>query len=143
MDTKSLLIGISSFMAGGLLVSIAAVTFDKNEPAQNQTSLNTMNHMNVGSSAESLKTKSGDDFDKSFIQEMIAHHESAVEMAKLSSTQAKHEEIKTLSSEIILAQEKEKVDVELGIRGQGGCNRPLGNQRHRRCKADNLGQHQT
>lgn len=29
MDTKSLLIAISSFIAGGLLVSIAAVTFEK------------------------------------------------------------------------------------------------------------------
>jgi uncharacterized protein (DUF305 family) len=38
---------------------------------------------------------------------MIAHHEGAVEMAKLSAKNDKHNEIKTLSKNIISAQEKE------------------------------------
>lgn len=54
-----------------------------------------------------LKNKTGDEFDQAFIASMIAHHEGAVEMAKLSAKNAKHEEIKTLSNDIIAAQEKE------------------------------------
>jgi uncharacterized protein (DUF305 family) len=55
----------------------------------------------------SLKSKQGDEFDKAFITAMIAHHEDAVEMAKLSASSAKHTEIKKLSNDIIAAQEKE------------------------------------
>jgi uncharacterized protein (DUF305 family) len=38
---------------------------------------------------------------------MIEHHQSAVDMAKLSADQAEHEEIKQLSEQIIEAQERE------------------------------------
>lgn len=50
---------------------------------------------------------SGDDYDKAFIEMMIAHHQGAIDMAKLSETRAKHDEIKKLSQNIIEAQEKE------------------------------------
>ncbi len=61
-----------------------------------------MKQMNVG-----LLGKSGDEFDKAFLSEMIIHHEEAVEMAKLALTNAKHQEIKDLSKAIIEAQNKE------------------------------------
>ena len=54
-----------------------------------------------------LEGKTGDEFDKAFIDEMIVHHQGAVDMAKLALTSAKHTEIKTLAGEIIAAQEKE------------------------------------
>ena len=54
-----------------------------------------------------LKDKKGDDYDSAFINEMIAHHQSAVDMAKFSASNAKHNEIKQLSKDIITAQEKE------------------------------------
>lgn len=100
MNTKSLLIGIISFIAGGLLVSTAAVTFDKPEPAKTDSK-------SMASMAESLEGKTGDSFDRAFIAEMIEHHEGAVEMARLSNAQAKHEEIKRLSETIITTQEQE------------------------------------
>lgn len=102
MDTKSLLIGILSFIAGGLLVSTAAVTFDKPE---NES-------MSMTSMTESLKNKSGDDFDNEFISQMIAHHEGAVEMAELSKDKARHDEIKKLSENIITAQEQEIAEMK-------------------------------
>jgi uncharacterized protein (DUF305 family) len=55
----------------------------------------------------SLRDKKGDDFDSLFIAHMIEHHQAAVDMARLSEQNAKHEEIKKLSREIIAAQEKE------------------------------------
>ena len=50
-----------------------------------------------------LTGKTGDEYDKAFIANMIAHHEGAVEMAKLSTENAKHDQIKNLSNDIITA----------------------------------------
>lgn len=109
MDTKSLLIGISSFIAGGLLVSIAATTFEKSEP-QAPSSSSMMTSMQ--SSTNTLKEKTGDEFDKAFITEMIVHHQGAIDMAKVAQTNAKHTEIKSLADAIITAQEKEISDMK-------------------------------
>jgi uncharacterized protein (DUF305 family) len=54
-----------------------------------------------------LKGKKGDEFDKSFLSEMIVHHQGAVEMAELAIVNAKHQEIKDLAAGIIKAQENE------------------------------------
>lgn len=102
METKPLLYGLIGFFIGGLLVSVAANTFDK---AELQSS-DSMAHMTA-----TLKQKTGDEFDKAFIDSMIKHHEGAIEMAKLADKNAKHAEIKQLSKAIILAQEKEIGDM--------------------------------
>lgn len=99
METKPLLYGLIGFFIGGLVVSVAATTFEK--PEQSTADLS-MTHM-----VESLRNKQGDDFDKEFISSMIAHHVGAVEMAEIAAKQAKHTEIKQLSSEIITAQNSE------------------------------------
>jgi uncharacterized protein (DUF305 family) len=62
---------------------------------------------NMQMSADSLKGKTGNDFDAAFINEMIAHHQGAIDMARLANEYAKHSEIKQLSNEIVTAQEKE------------------------------------
>lgn len=100
METKSLLFGLIGFFLGGLIVSVAATSFDK-------SSTNTAPDMSMGQMTDSLKAKQGDEFDKAFIAGMIEHHEGAVEMAKLAGVNAKHDEIKKLSLGIISAQEKE------------------------------------
>ena len=100
METKPLLCGLIGFFVGGLIVSVAATTFDK----PNTT---TGEHMNMNQMTESLKDKQGDEFDKAFIAEMIVHHQGAVDMAQLAESNAKHEEIKKMSREIISAQEAE------------------------------------
>ncbi|HSE61083.1 MAG TPA: DUF305 domain-containing protein [Candidatus Saccharimonadales bacterium] len=95
MESKSLLFGIIGFIAGGLIVSIAATTFEK--PKDTMPS----------SMVSSLEGKAGDDFDSTFISGMIAHHQEAIDMARLADGQAKHQEIKDLSKAIIGAQQKE------------------------------------
>lgn len=100
METKSLLFGLIGFFLGGLIVSVAATSFDK-------PSTNTSPDMSMGQMTDSLKAKQGDEFDKAFIAGMIEHHEGAVEMAKLAGVNAKHDEVKKLSLGIISAQEKE------------------------------------
>lgn len=104
METKSLLYGLIGFFIGGLLVSVAATTFDKPEaePAQHTTNSMTMDDMSA-----MLIGKTGDDYDKAFIEGMIEHHEGAVAMAQQSEANAKHDEIKALSKAIISAQQDE------------------------------------
>lgn len=54
-----------------------------------------------------LQGKTGDAFDKAFIEEMIVHHEGAVAMAQQALASAKHDEIKQMAQEIIAAQTRE------------------------------------
>lgn len=108
METKPLLYGLIGFFIGGFIVSLAAVTFNK------QTSV-PANHGHDGSSHSgmsmshmaALKGKTGDDYDKAYLADMISHHQDAVDMSKLSASNAKHPEIKQLSDSITAAQEKE------------------------------------
>ena len=65
-----------------------------------------MGEMMASMNAE-LEGKSGDEFDKAFLSEMIMHHEGAVEMAEAALTNAKHQEIKDLAKAIISAQNQE------------------------------------
>lgn len=118
MDTKALLIGIGSFLAGGLLVSVAATTFDK--PQNDSHAMSSM--------VSSLEGKQGDAYDQAFLEQMIIHHQGAVDMARMSRDQAKHPEIKQLSEEIIKAQEKEIAEMkhwqhEWGYRSSAGMDR--------------------
>lgn len=103
METKSLLYGLIGFFIGGFIVAVAATTFDK--PSEQQQS--TKNETTMSEMVASLKNKKGDDYDKAFITDMIDHHHSAVDMAKLSAANAKHEEVKQLSNDIVSAQERE------------------------------------
>lgn len=63
---------------------------------------NSMADMTAG-----LQGKTGDAFDRAFIEEMIVHHEGAVAMAQQALQAAKHDEIKQMAQEIINAQTRE------------------------------------
>lgn len=54
-----------------------------------------------------LYGKTGDAFDRAFLEEMIVHHEGAVLMAQEALKSAKHQEIKNMASAIISAQTSE------------------------------------
>lgn len=63
--------------------------------------------MSMDEMDDALKGKTGDDFDKTFISEMIDHHQGAIDMAILAKQNAKHDEIKKLADDIVAAQTKE------------------------------------
>lgn len=70
---------------------------------QNQENMGSMMHdMNAA-----LEGKTGNDFDKAFLQEMIVHHEGAVEMAQKVLEVSERQELRTLAEEIIRAQNRE------------------------------------
>lgn len=105
METKPLLYGLIGFFVGGVIVSIAATTFEK--PKSNSSD------MSMEQMTEQLADKQGDDFDSAFLQYMTEHHDGAIEMARLAETRATHEEIKQLSKGVIAAQEKEIDQMQL------------------------------
>lgn len=55
----------------------------------------------------SLEGKTGDDFDKAFLKEMIVHHKGAVSMAEMVLKTSKKAELTKLANDIISAQNKE------------------------------------
>ena len=107
MESKSLLFGIIGFILGGLIVALAASTTPPEEHSHDQGATDSHDTMSMASMTDSLKDKKGDEFDREFIAQMIAHHQGALDMAKLSTAQAKHDEIKQLSTSIIATQTKE------------------------------------
>lgn len=54
-----------------------------------------------------LEGKTGDNFDKAFLSEMIVHHEGAVNMAKEVLAKSKRPELLKLANDIINAQTSE------------------------------------
>lgn len=54
-----------------------------------------------------LEGKTGDDFDKAFIEQMTMHHQSAIDMAAPGEKNAQHQEVKDLAKAIVSAQTKE------------------------------------
>lgn len=103
METKPLLFGLIGFFIGGLLVAVAATTFDKPQSVSEYP----MMSISMDDMAAGLQNKTGDEFDKAFLSGMIVHHQGAIAMAELADRNAKHEEVKRLSREIISAQNKE------------------------------------
>lgn len=100
METKPLLYGLIGFFIGGLLVAFAASGwFGQSNKGKTEMPMSEM--------TSSLRNLKGDAYDSMFISHMIEHHQAAVDMSRLSEQNAKHDEIKRLSREIIAAQEKE------------------------------------
>lgn len=64
-------------------------------------------HGSMQGMMQGLNNKTGDEFDKAFLSEMILHHEGAIDMANAALKNAKHQEIKDLSNAIISAQTTE------------------------------------
>jgi uncharacterized protein (DUF305 family) len=60
-----------------------------------------------GSDDDSAGGGAGNATDAAFVNDMVPHHESAVEMAKLAKARAEHPEIRQLASNIIATQNRE------------------------------------
>lgn len=65
------------------------------------------NGMSMSGMVNTLQGKTGDEFDKAFIEQMIPHHQGAIDMAKLAQKYGFHQEIKEMADDIIFAQTSE------------------------------------
>lgn len=63
--------------------------------------------MSMDDMSAMLNGKTGDAFDKAFIEGMIPHHQGAIEMARMALKSAGHDEIKQMARDIISAQQNE------------------------------------
>lgn len=63
--------------------------------------------MTMDEMVKGLDGLQGESFDKAFVEMMIVHHQGAVDMAELIPANAKHEELKKLGRDIVVAQTKE------------------------------------
>lgn len=124
MSKESIMTGIIGLLAGLLIAGTTAVLVVNNDnhammrmmgmDTNHSHSRTASSHseMSMAEMSEQLRNKSGDEFDKAFIEMMIAHHEGAVDMAELIPSRAKHDEIKKLGEAIIAAQTKEIADMK-------------------------------
>src|SRR6266581_9057720 len=55
----------------------------------------------------SLEPLKGAEFEQSFLQQMIQHHRSALEMAKLASDHTKRPELREFAEKMVAAQQQE------------------------------------
>ena len=63
--------------------------------------------MGMNQMSSLLATLRGEEFDKTFINLMIDHHQGAIDMAELVLTNSERPELKNLANDIISAQAKE------------------------------------
>lgn len=74
-----------------------------NGPGPQHTGPGAMDHSAMASSPNAT----GAPYDLQFIDTMTAHHQVAIEMAKMAETKAQHPELKALAKTIVAAQERE------------------------------------
>ena len=120
MENQKIMYGVGGLVLGGMLMFLFVGNGTEKESSMNQNMMekktetamvkeeaSTHDGMSMGAMNEALKNKTGDEFDKAFIELMTEHHQGAIDMANLIDTRAKHQEIKTLGRGIIAAQTKE------------------------------------
>lgn len=108
-----------SILAVVVLLALAAVSVFayqssiKQEPqtAQEETSASTVQADTNSATYKMYADMTGETYDRNFIANMIAHHQGAVDMAKLALANAKHQELKDMANDIVTAQEKEIADM--------------------------------
>lgn len=105
MDTKLVIVALVALVVGA--GGGYALAGSKDVPNQHIMPDGSSMHGQMSDMMTNLSGKTGDDFDKAFISEMIIHHEGAVEMAEAALVNAKHEEIMQMAHEIISAQTRE------------------------------------
>lgn len=120
MKKESIMLGVIGLLVGVVITGFAAgqAVNNNNTGMMRMMGMHStkdaMDHstMSMAEMTEQLKNKTGDDFDKAFVEMMISHHEGAVAMAELIPSRAKHDEIKKLGQAIISAQTKEIADMQ-------------------------------
>lgn len=101
------------------VTGIAVLALKKNDSGKMEDKMsmpsNSQTTIQADTSSAEYKTYmgyQGEDYDRYFIANMIAHHQGAVDMANLALKNAKHQEIKDLATAIVSAQTSEISDMK-------------------------------
>ena len=108
INKETMLYSVIGLLFGVIIATFAAtyaVSKDHNGMMRQMMTMHSGSSMS--DMVAGLENKSGDVFDEAFINEMIDHHQGAIDMANLAKQNAKHDEIKNLADAIIDAQTKE------------------------------------
>ena len=116
-NENALLYGIIGLMAGIILTII----FASNAVNNNMTGAMGMMGMRTSNERNGMVAT----IDRHFIEQMIPHHEGAIEMAKLAQERATQTEIKTLAASIIKSQTEEIVQMKSWYKDWYGTEVPL------------------
>ena len=110
MESKTVIIS-SLFVLVGLGIGYLAFGLPKDMHQMPDGSMMHDDHMSIQEMMHDMNAaligKTGDEFDKAFLDEMIVHHEGAVDMAELVKTTSKRPELLKLADDIIAAQTNE------------------------------------
>jgi uncharacterized protein (DUF305 family) len=96
----------------GLVIGVIGILLLSPSNQNRGMMLEKNNSVNQESSTSSTKTGMMNNIDKHFIEQMIPHHEGAVDMAELALIKATRPEIKVLARAIIEDQNKEIKDMQ-------------------------------
>ncbi len=113
--------GIVGFLLGIVLTAL----FISN--AVNNNSIGVMRK--IGISSYSQNNRMVNNIDKHFIEEMIPHHEGAIDMANLALTRDTKPEIKILATNIIKSQTEEIVQMKAWYKSWFGTDVPVDTDR--------------
>jgi len=114
MNNKTILGAIACLVIGiGIGAMATNSTTNKTGSVKNIENNNSGMHSTMAGMTTGLESKSGDEFDKTFIAEMILHHQGAIDMANMAMNKAQHQEIKDLSKAIVSAQTSEIAQMKL------------------------------
>lgn len=111
--SKDIIIGVAVAIVAIAGVSIYALNKNDSKTVSNSSQSSDATSLVDNNSAD-YKTYSelkGEDYDRMFLANMIAHHQGAVDMANLALTNAQHQEIKDLAKAIVSAQTSEITDM--------------------------------
>lgn len=114
MNKQPMFYGIAGLVIGVVLTGLVMSNTRTTMPTQNTMMAKpTMmensktSSMSMKEMMDSLKGKTGEEFDKVFITAMIEHHQGAIDMAKEAQMNAGRQEIKKMADDIISAQTSE------------------------------------
>ena len=117
MKNQPLLYGIIGLLAGSLLT----VLFVTNTVNTNNYGMMQMMGIRQGTNGSPMASS----LDQHFIEQMIPHHEGAIEMAKLAQERSKRPEILTLAKAIIQSQSKEITQMQTWYKNWYGTEVPV------------------
>jgi uncharacterized protein (DUF305 family) len=123
MQNQAIIYSLAGLVIGVLITAFVASNAVNNNMTGIMSMMGMRQMMNQGGQNNMMGN-----IDSHFIEQMIPHHEDAITMAKLAQEKATHQEIKTLSLNIIDSQGKEIDQMKVWYKDWYGRDLPTGSE---------------